>query len=220
MCIRDSPVTIILWGLSCEEFQRALQSTVLAFPGNTKWFMTVERLRVTGLLDNASNGNILTPVRSIHSIVATPSQSTTITLTPTATSPFLKNHVYSPPRPPYCIINFQQARTQFVVPFRATLRGTVVDVMKGDFTRNGLPKTTFALVDSSGAWVHCCATGARNALSQVLRDGSEIVAYNVSGRGSLQSGQQPCVWLFKDAIIVPIGISTVKKLIKIDLVIA
>ena len=218
-CIdRTGPCTIILWDSSCESFQRALQSTVLSSTSNTKWILTIERVRVTDLASNASNGNILTPMRSIHSIVATSAQSTTITLTQTATSPFMQDHVYSAPRAPYCITNFQQARTQFVVPFRATLRGTVFDVVKGEFSRNGVPKTTFALVDSAGAWVHCCALGQRNANSQALVEGTEIVGYNVSGRGRLQAAQQPCIWLFKDAFIVPVGVSSVKKLMKIDLV--
>ena len=108
-------------------------------------------------------------------------------------------------------MNFQQARTQFVVPFRATLRGTAVDVVKGDFTRNGDLKTLLLLVDPAGAWLHCCATGIRNARSDALTEESEIVLYNVSGRGTSQAGKQPCVWLFNDAIVVPLGASTVKK---------
>ena len=105
------------------------------------------------------------------------------------------------------------------VPFRAHMRGTVVDVVRGDFTRSGEAKATFALVDSAGAWVQCCAVGARNAGSKPLQEGFEVVVYNVSARASLQQGQSHCVWLFKDAFVVPVAVARnpLKKLLKVEL---
>ena len=91
--------------------------------------------------------------------------------------------------------------------------------MKDDFTRTGEPKTSFSLVDSNGAWLNCCAIGIRNACSNALFEGSEIVAYHAYGKGSLQEGQPSLVWLFKDTTIVPVGKSSVKKHMKIDLVV-
>ena len=215
------PANIILWGESCEDFERALQATVLSAASIKKWFFTIERVRVSPVVSNSANGNILTPMRSIQSIAASSVQSTTIAITTMATSPFLlHNAIYTAPKPPFCIMNFQQARMQFVVPFRATLRGSTIDIVKDDFTRTGEPKTSFSLVDSSGAWLNCCAIGVRNACSNALFEGSEIVAYNVYGRGALQAGQQSLVWLFKDATIVSVGKSSVKKHLKIDLVAA
>ena len=224
-CVRNvkcldstGPANLILWSESCEDFERALQATVMSSPEIKKWFLTVERFRVNNLVTNSNNGNILTPLPSMHSITPSAGASTTIAITTTPTSPFLQNALYTAPRPPYCIMNFQQARTQFVVPFRATLRGTAVDVVKSEFTRNGEPKTSFSLVDPAGAWLNCCAVGARNACSDALAEGSDLVVYHVLGRSSLQGAQQPCVWLFNDATIVRVGTSSVKKLIKIDLV--
>ena len=214
------PVTLTLWEASCEDFQRALQSTVKSSPTVKKWYVTVQRVRVQPLLSNASNGTVLTPMRTMHSIAASPAQSTSIKITAMATSPFLfPPHEYIVPNPPHCINNFQQNRAHFVVPFRATFRGTVVNVVKGDITRAGDPKTTFALVDSFGAWLPCCATG-RHALSAALVDGTEIVAYNVFARANRVEGKQPCVWLFKDSTIVPVGTSTVQKRVQIDFVTA
>ena len=218
LCVdRTGPAIITLWGKSCEDFQRALQSTVL-MSEDTKWFVTVERVRVQPLGTSATNGNILTPMKSMHSIVASSAQETSIAITNTEVSPFLRNHAYVAPKPPYCIDNYQNARTQLVVPFRATLRGTVVDVTTGDFTNTGLPKTSFALVDSLGAWLHCSATGHRNAGSKALVDGTEIIAYNVNARPHAVAGKPPCVWLFKDSTIIRVGKSTVQKRLKIDLV--
>ena len=68
------PANIILWGESSEVFQTALQSTVLSLPSVKKWYITVERVRVSNSITNDSNGNILTSMRSIHSIVASAKQ--------------------------------------------------------------------------------------------------------------------------------------------------
>ena len=219
LCVdRTGPAVITLWGKSCEDFQRALQSTVSMSPPGSKWYVTVERVRVQPLGTSATNGNILTPMKSMHSIVASSAQETSIAITSTAVSPFLRDHAYVAPMPPYCIDNYQNARTQFVLPFRATIRGTVNDVTTGDFTNTGLPKTSFALVDSLGAWLHCSATGHRNAGSKALVDGTEIIAYNVNARPHAAPGKPPCVWLFKDSTIIRVGTSTVQKRVKIDLV--
>ena len=215
---KTGPATIFLWGESDEAFEKALQTTVLSSANVQKWFLTVERIRVNDFVTNKTNGNILTPMRSINSIDASAAESTTIAITTTPTSPFLQNTVYTAPKPPYCIMYFQQVRRQFVVPFRATLRGTAVDVRKGHQTQKGDPKTSFSLVDPAGAYLNCCAIGERNACSDALAEGSNLVLYNVSGRRT--EGQEPLVWLFQDATVVCVGTSSVEKRIKIELLAA
>ena len=176
-----------------------------------------DSVKVQSLGTNSSNGNILTPMKAMHSIVASTAQETSITINKIAASPFLRDHAYIPPMPPYCIDNYYSVRTQLILPFRATLRGTVLDVTTGDFTNTGLPKTSFVLVDSLGAWLPCIATGRRNAGSRALVDGTEIIAYNVNARPHAVPGKAPCVWFFKDSTIIKVGNSNVQKRVKIDL---
>ena len=74
------------------------------------------------------------------------------------------------------------------------------------------------MVDPAGARLNCCAIGEQHAWSDALAEGSNLVVYNVSGRRT--EGQEPRVWLFKDATVVRVGTSSIEKRIKIHLVAA
>ena len=76
---------------------------------------------------------------------------------------------------------------------------------KLDFTTGGKPKKPFELVDKNGYWIECVAMG-RNAMIPALQTGKDVVLYNVSGGGPIVSSEG-AIYLFKDAMVVPVGTS-------------
>ena len=58
----------------------------------------------------------------------------------------------------------------------------------------------FDLVDEMGIWLNCCAHG-RNARSQALKEGNEVVLYYALGRGGL--GESPGrVYIMTDGLVL------------------
>jgi hypothetical protein len=64
----------------------------------------------------------------------------------------------------------------------------------------------FELIDQDGFWIACIAMG-RNAVSTCLKTGTEVVLYNISGRGPI-GGHDGALYLFKDALAVKIAEET------------
>ncbi len=184
--------------------------------GKKKFVLKVENFRIADVAGNAYNGNILTTMKVLHSIADGPSQEATmLSLSAEPQSPFVLSHVYRPPVHPQCIDHFLSSKSQFTPPFRATLRGCIVDSQEGDLTQAGQPKCTFALVDDMGCWLQCCAIG-RNARSPALQDGNDVVLYYGAGRATV-GNNGGYFWLFKDAMIVLVGTKKVQKRMQIDI---
>ena len=144
-------------------------------------------------------------MRVLHSLSEGPVQrATVLSLSSTSQSPYLMpDWVYRIPEHPHCIRSFLAKKTQFVPPFRATLRGVVLDVEAGGTTQQGQPKSVFSLVDEAGTWLRCCALG-RNAVSPALVNGNEVVLYFGAGRPG-RDASPGLFWLFKDSCVVLLG---------------
>ena len=59
-------------------------------------------------------------------------------------------------------------------------------------------------MDENGVYISCTALG-KNAISTSLNHNQRVVMYNASGRAGPQ-GKKGTLWLFKDAVLVPVGV--------------
>ena len=147
---------------------------------------------------------MLTNIRVLQSVLPYPSRpGTENSLCGHPTSPYWINAQYQAPVYPFCVTNFQMIEDKLRAPFRASIRGVVMDVLDSDFSLAGIPKRLFQLIDDGGRWIRCCALG-RNSLSKCLVEGFEIAIYFGTGRGPL-SATPGLLYVMKDAMIVPIA---------------
>ena len=91
-------------------------------------------------------------------------------------------------------------------PF-SVLSGVIVSLSEMDYTQNAArptKKRDFDVADETGTWIRCCALG-RNAECSALQEGMQVVLYFGTGRPPYGTGGG-CVYLFRDALIVPLGV--------------
>ena len=174
-------------------------------PGARSPLIMLERVRVVTLSDSYYNGKVLTPIRVLHTVQAIGVEAgTQITFPTEPTSPFTTEVVYKAPTTPKVIVNFHREKGLQTPPFRATMRGTIQNVRGPESTTKGEMKMGFDLIDAEGWAIPVVALG-RNADNPNIIAGTEVIVYHGSGRGPL--GSIPgCVYLFKDALIVPLGL--------------
>ena len=80
----------------------------------------------------------------------------------------------------------------------------MVDYVQGlDATAGGKAKVAFDLIDKDGTAIPFVGLG-RNASNPNIIAGKEVILYYASARGPL-GNQAGAVYLFKDAMIVPVG---------------
>lgn len=209
------PMAVTLWGDSVEKFLQLRLALARMGASGAKSLLKLEVLRVKDVTKNAFHGEVLTPMKVLHSMVGIPNRpGTEITLSPDPTSPFTKTAIFRAPLPPLCIVNFAAYQSKMVPPFRATLRGVVADLKAVEATEQGNPKRCFALVDDMGFWVTCHAIG-RNAQSPALVDTNDVVIFYASARKGLGSSVG-AMYLFKDALVVAMGKKSVQKRVQIE----
>ena len=164
--------------------------------------MSLNIARVAAMAKNDYNGKFLTSMNMLHTVSSVEGrEGSCITFPSVASSQFLLDAVYKAPTYPVCISNLSSLGQSLSPNFRGTFRGMVVEVDSVlDFSTQGQPKRKFKLVDPSGAWLNCCASGA-NAKHKMLFNGSEVVMYFGCGRGMIGS-EEAAVYAFKDVVIV------------------
>ena len=108
---------------------------------------------------------------------------------------------YLVPTPPTIIENYLANKTVFAVPFRASVRGHVMQCSE-DFSvsQSGNALRHFDLMDKRGAYIHCIAFD-RHVYDDKLKDGIEIVVYFGTGRAGIGSAVSG-MYLYNDAVIV------------------
>ena len=68
----------------------------------------------------------------------------------------------------------------------------------------GKAKLSFDLIDQAGTFIPMKAIG-RNANVGQIKDGFDMIIFNASGRTGYGTAAEGAVYLFKDAMVVPIG---------------
>ena len=178
----------------------------------------MENFRIAELPKSQWNGPNLTGIKCIHSVEEINERpGTIITLSTIPSSPFTTSTKYVTPTEPYCVTSLLAMESKMVPPFRATFKGTVINVQPPTRSQQNLPKVVFELVDELGYYIVCCAIG-RNAQNRSLANGNQVIIYHGNARGPL--GSEPAmVYLMKDALVVPLefGLTTPNKVKKIEL---
>ena len=203
---KTGPISVSLWGEAVHSFLTLLNQRGFGNADSTpRPLVLFEGVRIQKLIKSQYHGDILTPMKVVHSTPAVGMQPGTKVFLPTApTSPFTTTRVYQAPSLSFCISEYVRGRSQLVAPFRATFRGMVVDVQAEDVSRQGKPKLLFDLVDDAGTWLSFCAMG-RSATSPALTDGNDVVVYHGTARPAFGSSSG-LVYLFKDAMVVQLGV--------------
>ena len=162
-----------------------------------------DKMRIQSASKNEWNGELVTRMRTLVSIEAVGVEvGTSIRVLPRADVPSMLSMVYTVPDVTHCATNFRSVRHKFRAPFRASLKGIIVDVQEIEVSQTGNPKRVFDLVDSQGAYVTCCAM-KHNTSSVVLRPQQEVVLHFGTGRGPIGSSRG-MFYLMKDSIIIPV----------------
>ena len=153
---------------------------------------------------NNWNGICITPVRNLQSVPTIKTRTgTTVTLTRTASSPYMQNQTWVVPSQEVCIASFAPLKTRLNAPFRVTVRGVVQDLQDLDFSQQGNEVRYFKLVDASGYYLQCAAMH-HNAHSRALEEDNEVILYFGTGRGPIGTSDG-MLFALREGCIVPLG---------------
>ena len=210
------PVNVTLWDDAAHQMLSLLGTRRTAGP--QKIIVRLEHVRVANLSKSEWNGTIITSLKVVHSVWATPmSEGTRISLPTMCSSPYLVSAAYRVPASNVAVQQFAPLSSKLQAPFKGTFVGTVTEVGDLETSQQGQGKRYFELVDDHGSWMKCLAIG-RNSMHRGLAEGRQVVLYNCSGRPGLGSSEAMLV-VRKDGVIVPTGVTKhcVRKWMFIDL---
>ena len=198
---QTGPVVITLWGDHTRQFLEAKEN-ILRQNRKARLVIRMTGFRIGGMQKNDYNGTILTTIKVLHSKEPSGSKpGTVLDIREFATSPHLLDDSFQVPTKCACITSFSVWRSKLVAaPFRATLFGTVLNVKEMKDSQASNEMRFFDLIDDAGVWLLVCAVG-QHAKSKALEQGSQVVLYFACGRSQICEAK-PCVYLFKDAVIV------------------
>ena len=217
---KSGPISVCLWGEVAEsmcgvwrEHQERRQRGQ-----SGPCYVDLCNLRIQGIAKNTWNGEVLTRMRTLTSIESVGGEGgTTVKGLP---QPYAANMVtmsFSVPPSECCVSAFRSVRNKLRAPFRATLRGKVVDLQPIEMSHSGSVKRIFDLDDPAGFYITCCAL-RHNAESRALVNYQEVVLYYGTGRGPLGSSRG-ALYLMKDAMVIPVGRPSVLSASKIEQVV-
>ena len=102
---------------------------------------------------------------------------------------------------PVIIENFAAARSFVTIPFRASMRGFVMDCAEDcSASQSGNPLRHFSLMDRRGAYISCVAFD-RHANDETISNNNEVVVYFGTGRSEIGNAPK-AMYLYKDAVVV------------------
>ena len=200
---KEGPVVGCMWAEAAADLLRIRNARK---PTDPKPLLLFEGVRIVTLKETVNSGKILTPLKVMHSVRSVGMQTgTKISISPSATSPHTMAGVFRPPSAAHCITNFSRYRAQLgAPPCRGTFQGMIDNVQALDTTQQGKPKLSFELIDGEGTAIPVIAI-ARNANRAVMKAHMEVVIFNGTVRAGLGASAGG-MYLFKDAMIVPIGV--------------
>ena len=118
-----------------------------------------------------------------------------------ASTPNMTTAIYRMPSGPVLIENFAAARSFVTVPFRATVKGFVMDRVEDySVSQRGNPLRHFTLMDRQGAYISCTAFD-RHVDDENLSNNNEVIIYFGSGRAGVGNASSE-LYLYNDAVVV------------------
>ena len=200
------PVFTTLWNDAASSFVEQCDALTRAEDGGglDGVVVTLDVALVIVVPRNNWNGTCLTAVRNLQSVPTVKTRTgTTVTLTRTASSPYMQNQTWVVPPQEVCIASFASLKTKLNAPFRVTVRGVVQDLQDLDFSQQGNEVRYFKLVDALGYYLQCAAMH-HNAHSRALEEDNEVILYFGTGRGPIGSSDG-MLFALREGCIVPLG---------------
>ena len=203
MADKQGPIVASMWDEEAKAFLRVVTTAKAA--SNAKPLILLENFRA--VVTKNSKTKQLTPLKVVHSMRSIGVQTgTVVSLSSSPSSPFTTTAMFRvPTSQQYCISDFARARALLQAPpFRGTFRGIATNTSNIDATTQGKAKLSFDLVDQAGTFITMIAIG-RNANVGHIKDGFDMIIFNASGRVGYGASSEGAIYLFRDAMIVPIG---------------
>ena len=194
---RASPLSGTLYSPVAEMFLNAIQRTPNAR------VLKLNKVRILGFTKNSWNGECLTRCRRFETLEQGSTISPTVlSLGTVGVTAALTSLNFVMPSNDVCFSSFGMHSEKFRAPFRATVRGTIVDLDNTVPTRSGNEKRLFNLVDGQGNYLACAA---QNKLchNRSLIANNEVILFFGTGRGPIGS-DEGMLYLYKDSWIIPI----------------
>ena len=118
-----------------------------------------------------------------------------------AATPNMTTAVYQTPTLPIVIDNFAAARSSVTIPFRASMKGFVIDRAEDcSVSQSGNALRHFSLMDRRGAYISCVAFD-RHVNDETISNNTEVVIYFGTGRSEIGSTPKS-MYLYNDAVVV------------------
>ena len=203
MADKQGPIVASMWDEEAKAFLRVVTTAKAA--SKAKPLILLENFRA--VVTKNSKTKQLTPLKVVHSMRSIGVQTgTVVSLSSSPSSPFTTTAMFRvPTSQQYCISDFARARALLQAPpFRGTFRGIATNTSNIDATTQGKAKLSFDLVDQAGTFITMIAIG-RNANVGHIKDGFDMIIFNASGRVGYGASSEGAIYLFRDAMIVPIG---------------
>ena len=192
------PLLATFWDDCAKQLQHWISEYGLGF---TFW---IEGFKTVALKEDDWNGKVCTRIHVLQSLPLLKGEASTFlkyAVDEEATTVNMTTAAYQLPPGPVFIENFAAARSFVSVPFRASLKGFVMDCAKDcSVSQNGNPLRLFSLMDRRGAYISCIAFD-RHVDDETLSNGNEVMVYFGTGRAGI--GNAPsAVYLYNDAVVV------------------
>ena len=192
------PLLATFWDDCAKQLQHWISEYGLGF---TFW---IEGFKTVALKEDDWNGKVCTRIHVLQSLPLLKGEASTFlkyAVDGEASTVNMTTAAYQLPPGPVFIENFAAARSFVSVPFRASLKGFVMDCAKDcSVSQNGNPLRLFSLMDRRGAFISCIAFD-RHVDDETLSNGNEVMVYFGTGRAGI--GNAPsAVYLYNDAVVV------------------
>ena len=166
--------------------------------------LCIRGFRMVPLKENDWNGRVCTRIHVLHSLPPLKDEASTdikYVVGEEACPPNLSTAPYKMPCAPVLIDNFTKARNFVTVPYRATVKGFVMDrAEECSVSQKGNPMRHFSLMDRQGAYISCFAFD-RHADDDTLSNNTEVVVYFGTGRASIGNASSG-MYFFNDEVVV------------------
>ena len=142
------------------------------------------------------NGKVCTRILILHSLPLLKGETSTMityAVGDEASTPNMTTAMYSIPSQPVLIDNFTAARNYVTIPFRASMKGFVMDCAEDcSVSQTGNALRQFSLLDRKGAYISCIAFD-RHASDETLSNKTEVVVYFGCGRAEVGTYRRGCI---------------------------
>ena len=192
------PLLATFWDDAAKEIQQLIAVHGVGF------VLSIQGFKIMPLREDGWNGRVCTRINVLQSLPRLRGQVATFLKCVTkeeAFTPNMTTAIYRMPTQSTVIEHFTTARNFVTVPFRATVKGFVMDRVEDySVSQRGNPLRHFTLMDKQGAYISCTAFD-RHVDDENLSNNNEVIIYFGSGRAGVRNASSE-LYLYNDAVVV------------------